>query len=104
MSSTFPTEKSSSIIVEGLSATVVVAVVVVVVVAVVSRVSGVLGLRPLLRLLSPIVFCCEKNNNLYYVMYQLVLGLYEMVHLLRKKRTGLREEQGERQNGKGGGN
>lgn len=64
MSSTFPTEKSSSIMGEGSSTTVVEAlmVVVVVVVAVVSRVSGFLGLRPLLRLLSPIVFCCEKNN------------------------------------------
>jgi len=76
MSSTFPTEKSSSIMGEGSSATVMIAVVVVV--AVVSRVSGFLGLRPLLRLLSPIVFCCEKNNNLDYIMYewfQLVLGL-----------------------------
>lgn len=69
MSSTFPTEKSSSLMGAGSSVTVVVAVmVVVVVVAVVSRVSGFLGLRPLLRLLSPIVYCYGKNNNLDYVM------------------------------------
>lgn len=68
MSSTFPTEKSSSLMGAGSSVTVVVAVMVVVVVAVVSRVSGFLGLRPLLRLLSPIVYCYGKNNNLDYVM------------------------------------